>query len=79
MAQFGVGALLWLGLLVLLFFRLAQTGPLAPRLAPLLFITIVPPSIIGSVLLQMHAPLPMVWFFWGIAVFFLALAWPTGA
>jgi tellurite resistance protein len=74
MAQFGVGALLWLVLLVLLFVRLAQAGPLAPRLAPLLFITIVPPSIIGSVLLQMHAPLAMVWFFWGIAVFFLALA-----
>jgi tellurite resistance protein len=26
------------------------------------------------VLLQLHTPLAMVWFFWGIAVFFLALA-----
>ena len=74
MAQFGVGVLLWLVLLVLLFARLAQVGPLRARQAPSLFITIVPPSIIGSVLLQLHAPLVMVWFFWGIAAFFLALA-----
>lgn len=74
MAQFGVGALLWLVLLVLFFVRLVQVGPLPARLSPSLFITVVPPSIIGSVLLQLHAPLAMVWFFWGIAVFFLALA-----
>ena len=74
MAQFGVGALLWLVLLVLFFVRLAQVGPLPARLAPSLFITIVPPSIIGSVLLQLHAPAPVVWGFWGIAAFFLALA-----
>jgi tellurite resistance protein len=74
MAQFGVGALLWLVLLVLLFVRLAQAGPLPARLSPLLFITIVPPSIIGSVLLQLQAPLTLVWFFWGIAAFFLALS-----
>jgi tellurite resistance protein len=42
MAQFGVGALLWLVLLVLFFVRLAQVGPLPGRLAPSLFITIVP-------------------------------------
>ena len=74
MAQFGVGALLWLVLLVLFFVRLAQIGPLPARLAPSLFIMIVPPSIIGSVLLQLHAPSAMVWIFWGIAAFFLALA-----
>jgi len=73
MAQFGLGALLWLILLALFFVRLAQAGPLPARLAPSLFITLVPPSIIGSVLLQLNAPMAMVWGMWGIAAFFLAL------
>jgi tellurite resistance protein len=73
MAQFGVGALLWLVLLALLFVRLAQAGPLPGRLAPSLFITLVPPSIVGLVLLQQEVPLAIVWGLWGIAAFFLAL------
>jgi tellurite resistance protein len=73
-AQFGVGVFLWLVLQTLLFVRLAQAGPLPARLAPSWFITLVPPSIGGLSLLQLDAPLTLVWMAWGIGVFFLILA-----
>jgi tellurite resistance protein len=72
-AQFGIGLLLWPVMLTLLFVRLAQAGQLPARLAPTWFITLVPPSIVGLSLLQMDAPLALVWLMWGIACFFLML------
>ena len=72
-AQFGVGLLLWPVLLALLFVRVAQAGPLPARMAPTWFITLVPPSICGLSLLQMDAPLALVWPMWGIALFFFLL------
>ncbi len=72
-AQFGVGMFLWLVLQTLLFVRLAQAGPLPARLAPSWFITLVPPSIGGLSLLQLEAPLTLVWMMWGIGAFFLLL------
>jgi tellurite resistance protein len=73
-AQFGVGLFLWLVLQTLFFVRLAQAGPLPARLAPSLFIMVVPPSIGGLSLLQLDAPLTAAWMVWGIAAFFLVLA-----
>lgn len=73
-AQFGVGLFLWLVMQTLFFVRLAQAGPLPARLAPSLFITVVPPSISGMSLLQLDAPLTAAWMMWGIATFFLMLA-----
>ena len=72
-AQFGVGLLLWPVLLTLLFVRVAQAGPLPARMAPTWFITLVPPSICGLSLLQLDAPLGLVWLMWGIACFFFLL------
>jgi tellurite resistance protein len=73
-AQFGVGLFLWVVLQTLFFVRLAQAGPLPARLAPSLFITVVPPSIGGLSLLQLDAPLATAWMMWGIGAFFLMLA-----
>lgn len=73
-AQLGIGVLLWPVMLTLLFVRLGQAGPLPARLAPTWFITLVPPSIVGLSLLQLDAPLAMVWLMWGIAFFFFILA-----
>lgn len=72
-AQFGVGLLLWPVLLTLLFVRTAQAGPLPERMAPMWFITLVPPSIAGLSFLQLDAPLSLVWSMWGIALFFFGL------
>jgi tellurite resistance protein len=58
----------------LLIVRMAQAGPLPARLSPSLFITLVPPSILGLDLLTLHAPLPAVWMMWGVGTFFLALS-----
>ena len=73
-AQFGIGLFLWFVLQTLFFVRLGQAGPLPARLAPSLFITVVPPSISGLSLLQLDAPLATAWMMWGIAAFFLVLA-----
>jgi tellurite resistance protein len=73
-AQFGVGLFLWVVMQTLFFVRLAQAGPLPARMAPSVFITVVPPSIGGLSLLQLDAPMTAAWMMWGIAAFFLALA-----
>ncbi len=73
-AQFGVGVFLWVVLQTLLFVRLAQAGPLPARMTPTWFITMVPPSLIGLSLLQLDAPLTLVWMSWGVGAFFLCLS-----
>jgi len=73
-AQFGIGVFLWIVLQTLMFVRLAQAGPLPARLAPSWFITLVPPSIGGLSLLQLDAPLTLVWMTWGLGAFFLMVA-----
>lgn len=70
-AQFGMGVLLWPVLQTLMVVRLVQAGPLPARMSPSLFIMLVPPSIIGLDLLQLDAPLALVWAVWGIGLFFL--------
>jgi tellurite resistance protein len=73
-AQFGIGLLLWPVLQTLLIVRLVQAGPLPERMSPALFITVVPPSIIGLDMLQLNAPMPVVWALWGVGLFFLMWA-----
>ena len=70
-AQFGIGVLLWPVLQTLMVVRLVQAGPLPARMSPSLFIMIVPPSIIGLDLVQLDAPLSLVWAVWGMGLFFL--------
>lgn len=71
MAQWGVGLLLWPVVLGLLLVRRAVQGPLPDRLLPTWFITVAPPSVIGLVAVQLHAPLAVVAACWGMALFFL--------
>jgi tellurite resistance protein len=73
-AQMGIGLLLWPVLQTLLIVRLVQAGPMPARMSPALFITVVPPSIIGLDMLQLNAPMPFVWALWGVGVFFLMWA-----
>ena len=73
-AQFGIGLLLWPVLQTMLLIRMVQAGPLAARLSPSIFITMVAPSIIGLCFLQFDAPLSLAWGSWGIGLFFLALS-----
>jgi tellurite resistance protein len=70
-AQFGLGLLLWPVLLALIFARIATQGLWAERLLPLTFISIAPPAVIGSAVLQLGGPRVLAWMCWGIALFFL--------
>jgi tellurite resistance protein len=72
-AQFGVGLLFWPILQTMLFVRVAQAGPLPARMTPTWFIALVPPSLIGLSLLQLNAPMAVVWAVWGVGAFVLAL------
>lgn len=73
-AQMGVGLMLWPILVTLLFVRMVQAGPLPPKLAPTLFVTLAPPSVLGLSLLQLNAPDHLVWGIWGVALFFFLWA-----
>lgn len=73
-AQMGVGLLLWPILQTLFMVRLGTVGPLPERMAPTLFITLAPPSVGALSLMQLNAPMAMVWAVWGVAVFFLGWA-----
>ena len=73
-AQFGIGLLLWPVLQTMLIIRMVQAGPLAARMSPSIFITMVAPSIIGLCFLQLDAPLSLAWGSWGIGLFFLMLS-----
>lgn len=73
-AQFGIGLLLWPVLQTMLIIRMAQAGPLPAPMSPSIFITIVPPSIIGLCFLLFDAPVSLAWGSWGIGLFFLVLS-----
>lgn len=69
--QFGIGAFLWPVVLALILARRIAHSPLPDRILASWFITIAPPAVIGVVLTQWQAPLPVVLAFWGVALFFL--------
>jgi len=72
-AQMAIGFFLWPIVLTLLFVRMAQAGPLPPKMVPTLFVTLAPPSVLGLSFLQLNAPEPLVWGMWGVALFFFLL------
>lgn len=69
--QFGIGAFLWPVVIALILVRRIAHSPLPDRILPAWFITIAPPAVIGVVLTQWQAPLPVVLGLWGVALFFL--------
>jgi tellurite resistance protein len=67
-AQLGIGLFLWPVVFTLVLARRLAHSPLPERLMPSWFITLAPPSVIGSVLVQA---------LWGIALFTLLLLLPV--
>lgn len=76
-AQLGIGLFLWPVVFTLVLARRLAHSPLPERLMPAWFITLAPPSVIGSVLVQLQAPLVLVQALWGIALFTLLLLLPV--
>ena len=72
--QFGIGAFLWPVVLALILARRIAHSALPDRILASWFITIAPPAVIGVVLTQWQAPLPVVAALWGVALFFLLWA-----
>jgi tellurite resistance protein len=70
-AQFGLGALFWPVVLVLLAVRVAHQGLWPERLLPATFIVIAPPAAIGLSMQRLGAPELVVWALWGVALFSL--------
>lgn len=69
--QFGIGAFLWPIVLALILARRIAHSALPDRILASWFITIAPPAVIGVVLSQWQAPLPVVLALWGVGLFFL--------
>lgn len=76
-AQFGIGLFMWPVVFTLVLARRLAHSPLPERLMPSWFITLAPPSVIGSVLVQLPASLVLVQATWGIALFTLLLLLPV--
>lgn len=72
-AQMAVGLVLWPILLTLLIVRMVQAGPLPAKMAPTLFVSLAPPSVLGLSLMQMHVADAWAWGMWGVALFFFLL------
>jgi tellurite resistance protein len=72
--QFGIGAFLWPVVMALILARRIAHSPVPERVLPAWFITIAPPAVIGVVLSQWQAPLPVVMAAWGVGLFFLLWA-----
>lgn len=75
-AQFGMGLLLWLLLLGLLLARLLAQGLWPDRLLPANFITVAPPALAGSGVLQLGGPPALAWMCWGVALLFVLWCLP---
>lgn len=76
-AQLGIGVFLWPVVFTLVLVRRLAYSPLPERLMPSWFITLAPPSVIGSVLVQLQVPLVLVQALWGLALFTLLLLLPV--
>lgn len=67
--QMGIGTFFWPIVIGLILVRRIAHSPLPDRILPAWFITLAPPAVIGVVLTQFQAPLPVVIGVWGIATF----------
>ena len=70
-AQMGIGSLFWPIVFGLVLVRRIAHSPLPDRVLPAWFISLAPPSVIGVVLTQFEAPLPLTLAVWGVAAFLL--------
>jgi tellurite resistance protein len=70
-AQMGIGSFFWPVVMGLILVRRIAHSPIPDRILPAWFITIAPPAVIGVVLTQFQAPLPLAVGLWGIAAFVL--------
>lgn len=77
-AQFGMGVLLWPVVLSLLLVRVAHQGLWPERLLPTVFISITPPALIGTGVLQLGGSPVLAWMCWGVALFFLVWSASVG-
>lgn len=73
-AQYGVAAVLWPVMCVLVFVRIGTLGLWPERMLPVTFITIAPPSVLALSGHQLGAPELVVHMLWGVAVFFTGVS-----
>ena len=71
MVHFGIGLFFWPVVFTLLVVRRLTHSPLPDRLLPAWMITLAPPSVVGVVLHQLGAPLPVLVAVWGVGLFVL--------
>lgn len=71
MVHLGIGVFFWPVVFTLLIVRRLTHSPLPDRLLPSWMITLAPPSVIGVVLDQLAAPLPVLVAVWGVGLFVL--------
>lgn len=73
-AQYGLAAVLWPVMLVLVLVRVGMVGLWPERMLPVTFITIAPPSVLALSGYQLGAPDVLVQMLWGVAAFFTAVS-----
>jgi len=71
MVHLGIGVFFWPVVFTLLVVRRLTHSPLPDRLLPSWMITLAPPSVVGVVLHQLGAPLPVLTALWGVGLFVL--------
>ena len=69
-AQYGIAAVLWPVMLVLVLVRIGTVGMWPQRLLPTTFITMAPPSVLALSGVQLGAPEVLVHMLWGVTVLF---------
>lgn len=74
--QFGLGLLLWPGVLLMLAQRWRRSGLWPERLLATSFIAVAPPAVVGLGALQFGTPLPLAWLAWALALGFVLLCLP---
>lgn len=73
-AQYGLAAVLWPVMLVLVMVRIGMRGLWPERMLPVTFITIAPPSVLALSGHQLGGPEVLLHMLWGVAAFFAALS-----
>jgi tellurite resistance protein len=73
-AQFGLAAVLWPVMLVLVLVRIGMQGLWPERMLPVTFITIAPPSVLALAAHQLGAPEVLLHMLWGVALFFTGVS-----